>query len=120
MFNTRKVLNSNAYQTTLLNALQILIPLSFDIDSSKKIANKEFLSNITGLLIKSKNESLIYNILFLLRNFAFNSTNKLHFLFDENPLSSILALLSSTSVSMKIQFMISHLIWVLLYNNNTV
>ena len=120
VFNSRKILNSMVYQTTLLNALNVLIPLSFDQDCSKKIAGKEFLSNVTELLVKCKNENLIFNILFLLRNFSFNSTNKLHFLFDENPLSAILALLSSSSVSVKIQFMISHLIWVLLYNNNTV
>jgi hypothetical protein len=103
--------------------LGLLTSLSFDTDVSKKIATKEFIEILTELLIKTKQENIIYNTLFLLRNFSFVSANKLHFMVNDNLLGTIFALLSSDSMfnySVKIKQMISHLIWVLLFNNQSV
>jgi hypothetical protein len=112
--------DNNKFTESLLG---MLISLSFDPDVSKRIATKEFIEILTDLLVKTKNDSIIYNALFLLRNLSFVSANKLHFLVNDNLLGTIFAILGSESTlsrSMRVKHMISHLLWVLLYNNQSV
>jgi hypothetical protein len=120
--NKRYLQNTNNAKFTE-NLLGILISLSFDTEISKKIATKEFIEILTDLIIRTKNENVTYNTLYLLRNFSFVSANKLHFMVNDNLLGSIFAILSSDSTfnhSVKIKHIISHLIWVLLFNNQSV
>jgi hypothetical protein len=122
LINNKKFLQSLSNQNSskfLENILNIFVSLSFDYEISKKVATKEFVENLTNLIVRVKNENIIYNTLFLFRNFSFIPTNKLHFMVNENLLGTIFALLTG-EFSIKIKFMLSNLLWVLLFNNQTV
>lgn len=122
LINNKKFLQSLSNQNAnkfLENILNIFVSLSFDYEISKKVATKEFVESLTNLVVKVKSENIVYNTLFLFRNFSFVPTNKLHFMVNENLLGTIFALLSG-DFSIRIKFILSNLLWVLLFNNQTV
>jgi hypothetical protein len=110
---------NKANQVCLTYLLDLLISLTFDSEISKKIANKELIDIFTDSLIKIKNENIVYNIIFVFRNLSFINQNRAHFISNENLLGTIFTVISG-EFSIKIKFIISHLIWILLFNNQTV
>src|SRR5690606_24984263 len=107
--------NNHKFIDGLIN---VILSLSFDPDVGRKIVTKDFVNNLSEMLLRIKNENILYNTLFIFRNISFLPTNKLHFVANENLLGMIFAFLSG-DYSNKVKFIISHLIWVLLYNNQT-
>lgn len=115
----KKYFSNKSNQICLTYLLDLFVSLSFDNEICKKIADKELIEVFTDAIIKIKNENIIYNILFIFRNLSFVNQNKAHFLANEALLGTIFAVLSG-DFSLKIKFMVSHLLWILLFNNQTV
>jgi len=119
LLSNKKYYMNKANQVCLTYLLDLLISLTFDSEISKKIANKELIDIFTDSLIKIKNENIVYNIIFVFRNLSFINQNRAHFISNENLLGTIFTVISG-EFSIKIKFIISHLIWILLFNNQTV
>jgi len=115
----KRYYTNKSNQICLTYLLDLMVSLSFDNEIRKKIADKELIEIFTDAVIRIKNENVVYNILFLLRNLSFVNQNKAHFLANENLLGTIFAVLSG-EFSLRIKYIISHLLWILLFNNQTV
>lgn len=110
---------SNPKQVKIIQELmEIFVSLSFDSEQAKKFGNKEFIVALSEVLLKTKNENVIYNIIFFYRNISFVNQIKTVFMSEGSLLGTIFALLSG-EYSIRIKCIITHLIWVLLFNNQT-
>lgn len=119
LIQNKKYYTNKSNQVCLNFLLSLLVSLTFDSEVRRKIVDKDLIEVFTDSIIKIRNENIIFNILFIFRNLAFVNQNKAHFLSNENLLGTIFAVLSG-DLSLKIKYMISHLIWILLFNNQTV
>ena len=99
--------------------IELAISLSLDPEHSKKFGTKEFLVGLSEALIKTKKEDIIYNIIFLYRNVCFISTTKTVFMSNQDLLGTVFALFTSPNISIKLRYILSNLIFILLYNNQT-
>ena len=111
---------STPKQMKIINQLMdIFVSLSFDTEQARKLGSKEFLISLNDVLQKTKNEDVIYNILFFFRNISFVNSIKVVFMSEESLLGTIFAIFTNPSCSIRIKYIITHLLWVLLYNNQT-
>ena len=109
----------NPKQVKIIQELmEVFVSLSFDSEQAKKLGNKEFIISLSEAIIKTKNENVIYNIIFFYRNISFVNQIKNVFMSEGNLIASIFAIFTG-EYSIRIKYIISHLIWVLLYNNQT-
>ena len=112
--------HENKNSVRLIGSLiKLFMSLSLNEQHARKLANKEFLMLLCELMMKIKNEEVIYYILFFFRNISFVSICKNIFVKNEKLIKMIFDMLVSESISIKIRFMLSHLIWILLYDNQT-
>ena len=128
--NKNNINDSNNNLNNVIYLLQILVSSSFDYETSKKIISKdliEVLNNIILTFSYNKNnsnkiyEEIRYLCLFVYRNMCFNNNTKVNFTRNESILGTILALLSQYEDNgLKVNYIISNMIWALLYNNQLV
>ena len=104
-------------RTLLLSAL--FMSLSFNEQHARKLGNKEFLILLSEFIQNVKNENVIYYILFFFRNISFVSSCKNIFVKNENLIKIIFDMFIDENIGVKIRFILSHLIWILLYDNQT-
>lgn len=96
--------------------LKLQVAFSFETDVFKKIITKEYIESLMLILTKTKNENILYYIFFIFRNISF--VNKSYFNTNEQLIGLVLAFLENESI--KIKFMLSHLLFSLIYNNQAV
>jgi hypothetical protein len=112
--------HENKNSVRLIGSLiKLFMALSLNEQHARKLSNKEFLMLLCELMMKIKNEEVIYYILFFFRNISFVSICKNIFVKNEKLIKMIFDMFVSESISIKIRFMLSHLIWILLYDNQT-
>ena len=112
--------HENKNQIRLIGYLiKLFVSLSLNEQHARKLANKEFLLLLCELIQKIKNENVIYYILFFFRNISFVSICKNIFVKNEKLVKIIFDMFVGENVSIKIRFILSHLIWILLYDNQT-
>ena len=99
--------------------IKLLMSLSLNEQHARKLGNKEFLLLLCELIQKIKNENVIYYILFFFRNISFVSSCKNVFVKNEQLIKIIFDMFVDENISIKIRYMLSHLIWILLYDNQT-
>jgi hypothetical protein len=110
--------HENKNSVRLIGSLiKLFMALSLNEQHARKLSNKEFLMLLCELMMKIKNEEVIYYILFFFRNISFVSICKNIFVKNEKLIKMIFDMFVSESISIKIRFMLSHLIWILLYDN---
>ena len=120
------VQNKNTYKPKYEKNLNLIgqltelaISLSLDVEHSKKLGTKDFLIGLSETLLKTKKEDIIYNIIFLYRNVCFTPTIKTVFMSNQDLLGTVFALFTSQNISIKLRYILSNLMFVLLYNNQT-
>ena len=101
------------------NLIKLFMSLSLNEQHARKLGNKEFLLLLCEFMQKIKNENVIYYILFFFRNISFVSICKNIFVKNENLVKIIFEMFVDENISIKIRYMLSHLIWILLYDNQT-
>jgi hypothetical protein len=110
--------NKNAVKL-IGNLIKLFMSLSLNEQHARKIANKEFLILLSEFIQNSKNENVVYYILFFFRNISFVSVCKNIFVKNENLIKIIFDLFIEENTGVKIRYILSHLIWILLYDNQT-
>ena len=110
--------NKNAVKL-IGNLIKLFMSLSLNEQHARKLGNKEFLILLSEFIQNVKNENVIYYILFFFRNISFVSTCKNIFVKNENLIKIIFDMFIDENTSVKIRYMLSHLIWILLYDNQT-
>jgi hypothetical protein len=102
---------STPKQMKIINQLMdIFVSLSFDTEQARKLGSKEFLISLNDVLQKTKNEDVIYNILFFFRNISFVNSIKVVFMSEESLLGTIFAIFTNPSCSIRIKYIITHLL----------
>ena len=101
------------------NLIKLLMSLSLNEQHARRLGNKEFLLLLCEFIQKIKNENVIYYILFFFRNISFVSVCKNIFVKNNNLVKIIFDMFLSENVSIKIRYILSHLIWILVYDNQT-
>ena len=119
LLQQRKVHENKNSIKLIGNLIKLFMSLSLNEQHARKLGNKEFLLLLCELIQKIKNENVIYYILFFFRNISFVSICKNIFVKNENLVKIIFDMLVDEGTSIKIRFMLSHLIWILLYDNQT-
>ena len=99
--------------------IKLLMSLALNEQHARKLGNKELLMLLCEFIQNIKNENVIYYILFFFRNLSFVSICKNIFVKNENLVKMIFDMFVDENISIKIRFMLSHLIWILLYDNQT-
>ena len=122
-FNIKKlIINKKTFKSEkniylLGKLLNLIVSLSFDPEHSKKLGNKEFVLLCSEPLLKTKNEEILFNTIFFYRNLCFVQHCKYLFMSNPDLLGIIFSLFTSDKINIKIRFILSNLIWILLYNN---
>ena len=119
LLQQRKVHENKNSIKLIGNLIKLFMSLSLNEQHARKLGNKEFLLLLCELIQKIKNENVIYYILFFFRNISFVSICKNIFVKNENLVKIIFDMFVDEGTSIKIRFMLSHLIWILLYDNQT-
>ena len=101
------------------NLIKLCMSLSINDQHAKKFGNKDFLLLLNEFVHKIDNEEVIYNILFFFRNISFVSSCKNVFVKNGDLMKGIFNMLIDENTTIKIRFILSHLIWILLYDNQT-
>ena len=119
LLQQRRVHENKNSVKLICNLIKLFMSLSLNEQHARKLSNKEFLILLSEFITNVKNENAIYYILFFFRNISFVSTCKNIFVKNENLIKIIFDMFIDENTSVKIRYMLSHLIWILLYDNQT-
>ena len=119
LLQQRRVYENKNSVKLIGNLIKLFMSLSINEQHARKLGNKEFLILLSEFIQNVKNENVIYYILFFFRNISFVSSCKNIFVKNENLIKIIFDMFIDENTSMKIRYMLSHLIWILLYDNQT-
>ena len=119
LLQQRRVYENKNSVKLIGNLIKLFTSLSLNEQHARKLGNKEFLFLLSEFIQNVKNENVIYYILFFFRNISFVSTCKNIFVKNENLIKIIFDMFIDENISVKIRYMLSHLIWILLYDNQT-
>ena len=119
LLQQRRVHENKSSVKLIGNLIKLFMSLSLNEQHARKLGNKEFLILLTEFIQNVKNENVIYYILFFFRNISFVSVCKNIFVKNENLIKNIFDMFIDENTSVKIRYMLSHLIWILLYDNQT-
>ena len=101
------------------NLVKLLMSLALNEQHARRLGNKEFLLLLCEFIQKIKNENVIYYILFFFRNISFVSVCKNVFIKNDSLIKIIFDLFLRENISLKIRYILSYLIWILVYDNQT-
>ena len=119
LLQQRRVYENKNSVKLIGNLIKLFMSLSLNEQHARKLGNKEFLILLSEFIQNVKNENVVYYILFFFRNISFVSSCKNIFVKNENLIKIIFDMFIDENTSMKIRYMLSHLIWILLYDNQT-
>ena len=119
LLQQRRVYENKNLVKLIGNLIKLFMSLSFNEQHARKLGNKEFLILLSEFIQNVKNENVIYYILFFFRNISFVSSCKNIFVKNENLIKIIFDMFIDENIGVKIRFILSHLIWILLYDNQT-
>ena len=115
----RRVHENKSSVKLIGHLIKLFMSLALNEQHARKLGNKELLMLLCEFIQNVKNENVIYYILFFFRNISFVSTCKNIFVKNENLIKIIFDMFIDENIGVKIRFILSHLIWILLYDNQT-
>jgi hypothetical protein len=119
LLQQRRVYENKNLVKLIGNLIKLFMSLSLNEQHARKLGNKEFLILLSEFIQNTKNENVIYYILFFFRNISFVSSCKNIFVKNESLIKIIFDMFIDENTSVKIRYILSHLIWILLYDNQT-
>ena len=119
LLQQRRVHENKNSVKLICNLIKLFMSLSLNEQHARKLSNKEFLILLCEFIQNVKNENAIYYILFFFRNISFVSICKNIFVKNEQLIKIIFDMFIDENISVKIRYILSHLIWILLYDNQT-
>ena len=119
LLQQRRVYENKNSVKLICNLIKLFVSLSLNEQHARKLGNKEFLILLSEFIQNVKNENVIYYILFFFRNISFVTSCKNIFVKNENLIKIIFDMFLEENTTVKLRYILSHLIWILLYDNQT-